>query len=84
MARGVQLAEGREPGEGSRTEVRMSAFQRLGAVLIVLALLGGPAREAAAQTSGDVQRALEITQGVIDRAGSQLSCPPGEQRLACS
>jgi hypothetical protein len=62
----------------------MSAFQRLGAALIVLALLGGPAREAAAQTSGDVQRALEITQGVIDRAGSQLSCPPGEQRLACS
>jgi hypothetical protein len=54
----------------------------LAAGLCALALLLG-ARDGVAQTATDVQRALEITQGVIDRATSQLSCGPGEQRLAC-
>lgn len=40
-------------------------------------------RPASAQTLPDVQHALDITQGVIDRANAQLTCVPGEQRLAC-
>ena len=67
----------------SRTMFRPTGA-RLLACALVLAALGGPAGEGFAQTSADVQRALEITQGVIDRASSQLSCPPGEQSLGCA
>lgn len=41
------------------------------------------ARPAGAQTVSDVQRAIDVTQGVIDRASAQLSCAPGEPGLAC-
>jgi hypothetical protein len=62
----------------------MSAYRRIViSCALVLVALGGPAREASAQAATDVQRAIEVTQGVIDRASAQLSCPPGEQKLAC-
>jgi hypothetical protein len=67
----------------SRTMIRRFGARLLSCALVLVAL-GGPAREVLAQTAADVQRALEITQGVIDRAGTQLSCPPGQQSLGCA
>ena len=90
MARALRSGDGPEPG--ARPEVLMNASRtflhrngaRLLACALVLAALGGPAREGFAQASTDVQRAIEVTQGVIDRASTQLSCPPGEQSLGCA
>ncbi|MEP7027656.1 MAG: hypothetical protein ABI960_03585 [Candidatus Eisenbacteria bacterium] len=42
-----------------------------------------PAAPVSAQVAGDVQRALDVTQGVIDRASTTLDCPPDEDRLPC-
>ncbi len=49
---------------------------------IILALALG-ASPASAQMGPDVQRAIDVTQGVIDRAAGALTCPPGEDRLPC-
>lgn len=46
-----------------------------------VALFG--ASVAHAQSGADVQRALEVTDGVIDRARSLSDCGPGETRLPC-
>jgi hypothetical protein len=50
------------------------------------AIPGGPlaAGEAAAQTMADAQRAIEVTQAVIERATLATGCAPGETRLACA
>ncbi len=54
-------------------------------LLVGLVLLGlGRAGAGQAQTAADAQRALEITQSVIERAGVATGCAPGETRLACS
>ena len=59
-----------------------------GAVVVLLLALGatGPGRvtPVEAQTIGDAQRALEVTQAVIDRATLATGCAPGDARLACS
>lgn len=49
------------------------------------AIPGGPLVpvEAQAQTLADAQRAIEVTQSVIDRATVATACAPGETRLAC-
>jgi hypothetical protein len=50
------------PMNASRTPIRLTGA-RLLACALVLAALGGPAREGFAQTSADVQRALEVDAG---------------------
>ena len=54
------------------------------ALALVLALAAGRPGVARAQTSADAQRALEITQSVIERATLATGCAGGETRLACS
>ena len=51
-------------------------------VLALVFTLGRPA-PAHAQAGADVQRAIEVTQSVIDRAATTLNCAPGEERLCC-
>jgi len=38
---------------------------------------------ALAQTTTDVQRAIDVTQSVLDRATGTLSCTPSDTRLSC-
>jgi hypothetical protein len=47
---------------------------------VTLAAFAPPAL---AQTSTDVQRAIDVTQGVLDRASGTLSCTPSDTRLGC-
>ena len=54
------------------------------ALVLALGLLAGVRGEARAQTAGDAQRALELTQSVIERATLATGCGPGETRLACT
>jgi len=63
--------------------VRMRSF--VGGFVLALGLvaLGRPA-PAVAQTLLDAQRAIEVTQAVIDRADAALACPPGDPALPCS
>lgn len=71
----------RPPRAGHR--VRGVAGRVALAVAVAMALAAGPGR-ATAQTMADAQRALEVTQSVIDRAAGVTNCAPGETRLACS
>jgi len=52
--------------------------------LAVAGLAAAPPRRAHAQVATDVQAAIDITQGVIDRASGTLRCPPGDATLACT
>ncbi len=64
--------------------VRRTLAAPLGA--LALALVAGLAApgDAVGQTMADAQRAIEVTQAVIDRASLALDCPPGEAGLACT
>jgi tetratricopeptide (TPR) repeat protein len=60
------------------------AFVRsLGGLALAALVLVVPATSHA-QTAADAQRALEVTQAVIERATAATGCAPGETRLACS
>ncbi len=62
---------------------RLRRWVRIAALALVLAGVGGTA-PATAQTLADAQRAIEVTQAVIDRAAATVSCPPGDLRLSCT
>jgi len=93
--RGGELRPGRRRGRcpGSGGAMRATGEARFGgrgavrfglAALAVLTLgLASGVRPADAQNGADVQRAIEITQGVIDRASTTLDCPPGDPKLPC-
>jgi hypothetical protein len=56
----------------------------LGLLLALGAGAPGRVSVAQAQTAIDAQRAIEVTQSVIERASFATGCAPGETRLACS
>ncbi len=65
------------------TATRLRGFVRAGALVFVLAA-ASPATPAGAQTLADAQRAIDVTQSVIDRASTTVSCSPGDLRLPCA
>lgn len=68
-----------------RRRAAWSGRRGFGLWFSVCALLALVARAtpASAQVVADVQRAIEITQGVIDRGAASIACVPGEDRLPC-
>ena len=66
--------------------VRLGRLVRACALVLALVAACSAAwsRPAMAQTAADAQRALEVTQAVIERATGATGCGPGETRLACT
>ena len=66
--------------DGPRRSRGAALWLCAGLVVAGLAALALPAR---AQTAAEVQRAIDLTQGVSDRSTSTLSCGPGGVGLPC-
>jgi hypothetical protein len=88
--------DGAKVGDARRTRGATAPLRRAlraaarGLALALGLALAGPLaiavapRPAHAQTALDAQSAIDITQGVIDRASGTLRCPPGDEGLACT
>jgi len=63
--------------------MRVRPFVQVWVVTLAMACALGAA-PAFAQTQADAQRVLEVTQSVLDRATTTISCPPGDLGLPCT